>query len=508
MSSTLQNSATPDRSAGQAGTGTGTGKDAGGGTEAVAAAVAAAADAGRWWQEQGFNGRKTYLQAFKRAIADDAGDLAALISSETGKPADDAVLEVMLALGHLDWASKNAHSVLRRRSVSAGMVAANQKATLGYEPYGVVGVIGPWNYPLYTPMGSISYALAAGNAVVFKPSELTPGTALWLERKWEQVGSGHRVFQVVTGGAETGAALARSGCGKIAFTGSTETAKKVMAACAESLTPMVAECGGKDAMLVAADADLEAASSAAVFGAMGNAGQTCAGVERVYVDRAVYEPFLELVVAKSRELVAGTGPGADYGPMTLPRQADVVAGHIEQALAGGGSAALGGPESVRDGLIEAVVLTGVPEDNDAVRKETFGPVVVVNPVADMDEAVDRANGTGYGLGASIFSRNREAARALAARLKTGVVTVNSVLGFASIGALPFGGVKESGFGRVHGADGLREFSVPKSMTEQRFAPPLDLLRMRRSERDMKLARTLLGLLHGTRRSGRRHTAAA
>lgn len=467
------------------------------GPDGVAAAVARAAGAAQWWQDRGYAGRRALLLAWKRAIADDAAGLAGVIAAETGKPADDAVLEIMLALGHLDWASKHAEKVLRRRGVAPGLVSVNQKATLGYEPYGVVGVIGPWNYPLYTPMGSISYALAAGNAVVFKPSDLTPGTALWIERKWEQIGGGHPVFQVVSGGAETGAALVRSGCSKIAFTGSTETAKKVMAACAETLTPLVAECGGKDAMLVAADADLEAASSAAVFGAMGNAGQTCAGVERVYVDREVYEPFLELVVQKSRNLVAGTGRGADYGPMTLPGQADVVAAHIAAALKAGARAALGGPESVRPDRIDAVVLTGVPEDNEAVRRETFGPVVVVNPVESMDEAVDRANGSSYGLGASIFSGSREQARRLAARLKTGVVTVNSVLGFAAIGALPFGGVKDSGFGRIHGADGLREFSVPKSVTEQRFAPPLDLLRMHRSERDMKIARSMLGLLHGT-----------
>lgn len=473
------------------------------GPAGVAPAVSRAAEAAQWWQEQGFGGRKLLLQAWKAAIADDADDLAAVMAAETGKPADDAVLEIMLALGHLDWASRHARDVLRRRGVWPGLVAVNQKATLGYEPYGVVGVIGPWNYPLYTPMGSIAYALAAGNAVVFKPSDLTPGTALWIEQKWQQVSPGHPVFAVVTGGGETGEALARSDCGKIAFTGSTETAKKVMAACAETLTPMVAECGGKDAMLVASDADLEAAASAAVFGGMGNAGQTCAGVERVYVDRSVYEPFLDLVVRKGRSLVAGTGKGADYGPMTLPGQVNVVAAHIDAALEAGGRAVLGGPESVRpDRRIDAVVLTGVPEDNEAVCRETFGPVLVVNPVEDMDEAVDLANGTGYGLGASIFSGSRSTARELAERLRSGVVTVNSVLGFAAVGALPFGGVKDSGFGRIHGADGLREFSVPKAMTEQRFAPPLDLLRMHRPERDMKVARAMLGLLHGSRR-GRR-----
>lgn len=498
MSSTMQNKDVPagSQSGRRAANGLGTG------LEEPAAAVARAAAAAPWWREQGFAGRRGVLQAWKRAIADDADNLASVIAAETGKPAGDALLEIMLALGHLDWASKHARAVLRRKSVPPGMVAFNQKATLGYEPFGTVGVIGPWNYPLYTPMGSISYALAAGNTVVFKPSDLTPLTARWIEEKWEQVGGGRRVFSVLTGGPETGEALVRSGCDKIAFTGSSATARKVMAACAESLTPLAAECGGKDAMLVAADADLDAAASAAVFGAMGNAGQTCAGVERVYVDRAVYQPFLDLVVDKSRGLIAGTGQSADYGPMTLPGQAELVASHISDALASGGRAVLGGPDSVRDRTIDAVVLTEVPEDSEAVRAETFGPVVIVNPVESMDEAVKHANATGYGLGASVFTSSRAAGRKLATRLRAGVVTVNSVLGFASIGALPFGGVKESGFGRIHGADGLREFSVPKSMTEQRFAAPLDLLRMRRSERDMAVARSMLGMLHGTRRRRR------
>ncbi|MDK1361468.1 aldehyde dehydrogenase family protein [Arthrobacter sp. zg-Y1219] len=494
MSSSVQTGSAPPRSSLPAPAG-GTGAD---GPTGVAFAVARAAEAARWWQEQGFRGRKKLLRTWKQVIADDADELAAVMAAETGKPEGDALLEILLALGHLEWAAKHAEKVLRRRKVPSGPAALNQKATLGYEPYGVVGVIGPWNYPVYTPMGSVSFALAAGNAVVLKPSDLTPGTALWIGRKWEQISGGHPVFQVVTGGADTGAALVRSGCGKIAFTGSTETAKKVMAACAESLTPMVAECGGKDAMLVAADADLPAAAAAAVFGGMVNAGQTCAGVERVYVDRAVYEPFLSLMVEEGRALVAGTENGADYGPLTLPGQVNVVAAHIDAALAAGGRAALGGPGSVREGRrIDAVVLTDVPENNEAVQRETFGPVVVVNPVDSMEEAVDRANGTGYGLGASVFSGSRANARELAERLEAGVVTVNSVLGFAAVGALPFGGVKDSGFGRTHGADGLREFSSPKAMTEQRFAPPLDLLRMRRSERDMRLARAALGILHGT-----------
>ena len=457
-------------------------------------AVAAAREAAEWWSGLGFAGRQRTLLAWKGAIARDAKTLAATIARETGKPDGDALLEVMLTLGHLDWAAKNAERVLKRRKVKAGLVNYNQHATLGYVPYGVVGVIGPWNYPFYTPMGSISYALAAGNAIVFKPSELTPGTAVWIAERWREV-CDRPVFQVVTGDRGTGADLVRAGVDKVAFTGSTASAKKVMAACAESLTPLVAECGGKDALIVAADADLDVAADFIAFGALGNAGQTCVGVERVYVEQAVRDALVAKVVERARRIdVAGDAP--TYGPMTLPSQTGVVAAHVEDALARGGTAVYGGADSITGRVVSPIVLVDVPEDADAVRHETFGPTVVVNAVADLDEAVTRANATDYGLGAAVFTKDAHKGERIAARLTAGVVTINSVLGFAAIGALPFGGVKGSGFGRIHGADGLREFSVPKSIARQTRKAALNLLTLERSPRDMHLVERMIPMLHG------------
>jgi len=423
-----------------------------------------------------------------------AQDLAGVISRETGKPHGDALLEVMLTLTHLDWAAKHAKKVLGPHRVKAGLMNYNQHATLRYEPYGVVGVIGPWNYPFYTPMGSISYALSAGNAIVFKPSELTPGTARWIESRWNEV-CPQPVFQLATGDRETGAALVRSGVDKIAFTGSADSAKRVMAAAAESLTPMVAECGGKDALIVAADADLDAAADFVVFGAMGNAGQTCVGVERVYVERPVRDALVQKVIERANRLRTD-GDDPSYGPMTLGTQSDIVAAHITDALNRGGTAVFGGPESVDGRRIAPVVLTDVPEESDAVRRETFGPTVVINTVASLDEAVERANATDYGLGAAVFTKSSRTGEALAARLRAGVVTINSVLGFAAIPTLPFGGVKGSGFGRIHGADGLREFSTPKSVARQTRKAALNLLSMERSEKDMHLVAKMIPMLHG------------
>ena len=245
-----------------------------------------------------------------------------------------------------------------------------------YLPLGVVGVIGPWNYPVFTPMGSIAYALAAGNAVVFKPSELTPATGAWLVRSFgealEVFGESRPVLQLVTGPGSTGEALARSGVSKIAFTGSAATARKVMAAAADTLTPVLAECGGKDALLVSADADLDAAADAAAWGAMSNAGQTCVGVERVYVADAVYHSFLERLTQRVSGLRPGTTPEAAYGPMTLPSQTEIVAQHVADALARGGKAVVGGTDAVEAPYVRPVVLTDVPENSTAVRRRRSG----------------------------------------------------------------------------------------------------------------------------------------
>ena len=462
----------------------------------VAAAVARAREASVWWSALGFDGRKKWLQKWKAAIARDAQSLAGVMAAETGKPVDDAILEIMLAVEHLDWASKNAGKVLGRRKVPSGLVSANQESTLYYQPLGVVGVIGPWNYPVFTPMGSISYALAAGNTIVFKPSELTPGVAVWLEDKWKALVPNQPVFQVVTGYGATGGALVEAGVDKVAFTGSGPTAKKVMAACAKTLTPLVAEGGGKDAMLVAADADLDVAASFAVFGGMGNAGQTCAGVERIYVADEVYDAFVRKLTDKASRLRVGGDKDSSYGPMTLDRQNAIVRGQVEDALDKGAHALLGGRESLREPYIDPVILGDVPEDSSAMTEETFGPLLAVNRMRDLEDGVEKANRANYGLGASIFTKDKARAVKAAENLRTGMVSINSVLGFAGVAALPFGGVGESGFGRIHGADGLREFTRPKAVTRQKFKAPLNLLTMERKARDMKIAAWMLKTLHG------------
>ncbi|HJC29449.1 MAG TPA: aldehyde dehydrogenase family protein [Candidatus Dietzia intestinipullorum] len=466
------------------------------GPEEVALAVERARAAARWWATQGPRGRKEWLLEYKRAVATRSDELADLITAETGKPTEDSLLEVLLTVSHLEWAAKNADKVLRRRPVSAGLLMSNQKAYVEYQPYGVVGAIGPWNYPAFTPMGTLSYAMAAGNAVVFKPSELTPGVGVWLAEVWDSLGASQPLIQTVTGDGSTGNALCHAGVDKMAFTGSAATGRKVMAACAETLTPVVIEGGGKDAMLVDADADIESAADQAVFGAMGNAGQTCAGVERIYVHEDVKDRFVETFTAKVRALDPGMTAASSYGPMTLAGQVDIVRRHVRDALARGGRATVGSDDSVGEKLIEPVVLVDVPEDSTAMTEETFGPTVVINSVRDLEEAVDKANAGSYGLGGSIFTKDRRRGLALAEKLDTGMVSVNAFLAFAGIPSLPFGGSGASGFGRIHGADGLREFSRPKALTVQKFPAPLNLMTMTRKPRDLRVVRWMLANVQG------------
>jgi acyl-CoA reductase-like NAD-dependent aldehyde dehydrogenase len=460
----------------------------------VAAAVAGARAAAAWWGSLGFADRGRRLAGLRALLARRAEELGELVHRENGKPRTDAFLEIMLAIDHLDWAARNARRVLGPRRVRAGLLAANQAASVEYLPLGVVGVIGPWNYPVYTPMGSISYALAAGNAVVFKPSEHTPAVGRWLAGLAADAIPEHPVLQVVTGDGGTGAALCAAGVDKLAFTGSAATGRRVMAACAERLTPVLLELGGNDAMIVDADADVDAAASAAVWGALQNAGQACIAVERVYAVEAVHDRFVDRVAELAGRVTAGEGPGADIGPITMPGQIDVIARHLADAFEHGARAVVGGPGSVRPPYVDPVVLVDVPTDALILREETFGPTLPIVRVRDADEAVRLANDSRYGLGSVVFARRRGAD--IARRLHAGMTSVNSVIAYAAVPGLPFGGVGDSGFGRIHGDDGLRELARAKATTSTRFRLPVDLMSFDRPEGAVRAVRAITRLRHG------------
>ena len=463
-------------------------------TASVEAAVARARASAGWWAGIGFDARAEVLAQWRAVLTRRMAQLADVVHAETGKPHADAQLEIGLAIDHLAWIGSKAEKVLGRHRVSSGLLLANHAASVEYLPLGVVGVIGPWNYPVFTPMGSIAYALGAGNTVVFKPSELTPGVGVWLADSLREVVPDQHLLQTIIGWGETGTALCRADIDKLAFTGSTATGKKVMATCAENLTPVVIEAGGKDALIVDEDADLEAAADAAAWGAFSNAGQTCIGVERVYVHEKVADDFVARLSDKAKALHAGVDADAKLGPMTMSSQLEVVRSHVDDALARGGRAVVGGPESVDDRYAQPVVLVDVPEDSLAVTEETFGPTVVVNRVGCMDEAVELANAGKYGLGGAVFSGRQ--GPDIARRLRSGMTSINSVIAFAGVPSLPFGGVGDSGFGRIHGADGLKEFTYAKAVTRQRMKPVLNLTTFERTDEQDTLFVTMLTALHG------------
>jgi len=458
----------------------------------VDAAVARARVAAQQWGSRSFEARAEEMTAFRKAIAAHADELAELIHRENGKPVLEGLVEVMMALGHVQHAAARAETAMAPKKVSAGMLA-NYRATVSYHPLGVIGVIGPWNYPLFTPMGSIAYALAAGNAVVFKPSELTPLIAVKLAEIAAKTFALPDLLQVVTGAGSTGAALAKSAVDKVAFTGSAGTGKRVMMAAAERLTPVLLELGGKDPMIVADDADLEKAAEACVYGGLTNAGQACISVERVYVVDQVHDKFVEEVVKQVRALKTG-GDDGHIGAMTSAAQVAIVKDHLEEAVSKGAKILTGGPDAISGNYIQPTVVTNVEHSMKLMKDETFGPVIPIKRVASLDEAVKLANDTTYGLGSTVFAG--KSARSIADKLRAGMTSINSVMGFAGIPSLPFGGVGESGFGRIHGDEGIREFTRVKSTAEQVMSIPMNMMSFRQPKDMPKRLRGMIKQLYG------------
>ena len=455
--------------------------------------VARAKSAAERWANLGFRGRYLILRSWASLLTREIDNAAHLIHRETGKPLSDATLETALAIEHISWAGKYAPRVLSRQNRPSGLLMFNLSSQVQRVPFGVVGVIGPWNYPIFTPIGSIAYALAAGNSVVFKPSEYTPAIGAWLGETWKRIAPFDDIFTVVTGLPETGVALTSSDVDKISFTGSTRTAKKVAASCAEKMIPVVLECGGKDPVLVDQDANIEKAAEITLWHAMSNAGQSCIGAERVYVHERVAAEFESAIVRMAAQLKAGFGDGSHYGPATMPSQLKVIQSHIDDAIKRGGTCIFGGKKAIHDGYVEPVIFKNVPEDSLAVTEETFGPTLVINTVRNMDEAVDRANATSYGLGAAVWSRKN--GKKIASLLRCGMVSINAAFSFAAVGSVPFGGVKDSGYGRIHGAEGLLEFTFPRTVVKTRYRIPLEFTSFKRSKRADKILVALTKIRH-------------
>ena len=461
---------------------------------AVKAAVDRARAASQEWRDLGFRGRRKVLLKWSSDLLENVAALTELVSLETGKPVSDAKLEAALAAGHIAWAARHAESVMRTSHRSPGLLMANMSATVERSPVGVVGVIGPWNYPVFTPLGSIAYALAAGNTVVFKPSEYTPGVGQYLAQSFIDSCMLADIFTCVTGLGETGKFLCESGVDKLAFTGSTRTAKIVAATCAAPMTPVVLECGGKDPVIVAHDADIKRAADATVWSAFSNAGQTCIGAERVYVDERVADKFIEKVLEIAKDIHPGAPGSGKYGPTTMPKQIPIIQSHIDDAVARGAKVLMGGSGSVKAPFVEPVIFCDVPEDSIAMTEETFGPTIAINRVKNMAEAIALTNASRYGLGAAVWSKRR--GKHIASQLHTGMVAINSVISFAAVDSVPFGGVKDSGYGRIHGPEGILEFTYPRTVVRARFQLPIAFTSFSRTASNDKLIVRVTKLLKG------------
>ncbi len=430
--------------------------------EDVHAAVARARVAQQQWAEVLVAERVKVLRRFQRALFAQKNEVAALISDEAGKPRVEALLtEVVVTLDAVNFYAREAPRLLAPECVPhANPVMKAKRGWLVRKPYGVIGIISPWNYPFSIPASEMMAALVTGNAIVLKPSELTPLSALRLQTLMAEAGLPDGLLHVVGGDGRTGAALVDSAIDKLIFTGSVATGKKIAAAAAAKLMPVVLELGGKDPMIVLEDADVEIASSAVVWGAFMNAGQTCLSVERCYVQKDIFPAFVERCVGKTKKLRVGKGsdPESDVGPLITQQQLRTVEAHVEDAVAKGARILTGGHRlpDVGQNFYAPTVLVDVHHGMKVMREETFGPLLPIMSFTTEDAAVALANDSQFGLAASVWTRDRRRGEALARRIDAGAVMVNDVITCFGISEAPHGGVKSSGLGRTHGRPGMEE----------------------------------------------------
>jgi succinate-semialdehyde dehydrogenase/glutarate-semialdehyde dehydrogenase len=420
----------------------------------IETAVTRARSAQRAWAATPVRERLKVIRGFQQALYRDVDAVAALVAEETGKPKAEALTaEVLVTLDATRFLLKEVSRLFRRERVSHGNLAMRAKrAYLHREPHGVIGIISPWNYPFSIPASEVLAALACGNAVVLKPSEFTPRCALKLQELLFAAGLERDLLHVIPGEGPAGAALVAAPIGKLIFTGSVATGKKIAKAAAEKLLPVVLELGGKDPMIVLEDADVEVASSAAVWGAFMNAGQTCLSIERCYVHREIHDRFVVACVEKVKKLRVGE----EIGPLINDRQLQAVEAQVQEAVARGAKIECGGQRSSAPHSFTPTVITNADHSMRLLTDETFGPVMPVIPFTNDDEAVRLANDSTFGLAASVWTRDRARGERLARRINAGTVMVNDLISAFGISEAPHGGFGESGIGRTHGRMGLDE----------------------------------------------------
>ena len=438
----------------------------------VAAAVERGRKAQAVWQQTSFPERSKILYRLRDLLLDEGEKLADILTAETGRPRAEVYGNELFylcdAIG--SWAKKSARYLRPEKIRPHFPLLKPKKVILIYAPRGVIGIISPWNFPLTMTLGEAIPALMAGNAVVIKPSELTPMSAIFGAEIAAKAGFPENLLQIVIGYGATGEALIDH-ADMIAFTGSVETGKRVMRKAAERLIPVSLELGGKDPMIVLKDADLERAAGACVWGALMNCGQICTSIERVYVEAPVYQVFIDKVVARVRAIRQGPSENEiDIGCMTSKQQLQKVAAQVDEAVAKGAKALAGGRcnPDLPGYYYEPTVLVEVDHSMSVMTEETFGPVIPIVKVKDADEALRMANDSRYGLSGSIFSKDKDTAWRLAEKMQSGSISINDSLVSFIIADAPMGGCKESGYAYRHGAEGIRKFCQQKTIVVDRF----------------------------------------
>jgi succinate-semialdehyde dehydrogenase/glutarate-semialdehyde dehydrogenase len=442
--------------------------------EMVARSVMLARAAQKEWAKVPLRERSKQLGRLREVMMTRRNELADAVINESGKPRVEALFaDLFVALDSATYWSKHAGAALRTERVPHHSIAAKAKSgRLVYEPVGVIGVISSWNYPLAIPMSQMIPAVAAGNAVVCKSSDFTPQCGALIEKVFRDAGFPLDLVTVVQGGGDVGQALIEAGPDKILFTGSVATGRRVAEACAERLIPTVLELGGKDAMIVLADADIQVASSAAVWGSYTNCGQVCLSVERLFVQETVAEEFASLCVEKTKKLHVGPGsdPATDVGPLIRPQHVQRMLDLVEDAVAHGARVLCGGNTlpDLGPNFFKPTVITDVDSSMRLFQEETFGPILALQTVKDAEEAIQRANDSPFALAASVWTKDAKKGQAIAQRLRAGAVMVNDALSYFGIAEAPHGGCGASGWGRTHGRAGLLEMVQTKYVEVDRL----------------------------------------
>jgi acyl-CoA reductase-like NAD-dependent aldehyde dehydrogenase len=467
------------------------------GPEDIKRAISELREAFNSWSNKPVKERARILGKFQQLVIDEIDEISAVITRDTGKTRQDALSEVFMTMDLLGTYRRKAPGWLKPQRVSSGLYIF-KKCIIERKPYGVVLVIAPWNYPLYLALPPILSALLAGNTVILKPSEVTAASGILIEKLFQRIPELSPYIRVLHGDGSVGVEIIRSAPDYIFVTGSTETGKKILQAAAQHLTPVACELGGKDAVIVLDDADVPAAARWSVWGACYNTGQSCISIERAYVMEKVFDEFVNHAVAFTQELKQGYSQDPHtqnhLGPITDPRQLKVIQAHIDDARVKGARVLIGGNSTGM--FFSPTVVVDVDHSMSLMREETFGPILPIMKVHDPSEAISLANENRYGLGASVWGKDLNRANAIAHQLQAGSILINDTIVQIAIPNLPFGGIKESGTGRIHGKEGLLSFTTSRAYAVSRAPFRWDVATIMRIPGNYAFGKSLMEVLFG------------